>query len=136
MEIQLIQLYVLVCQLYDTHGKTCFQRLSNNSRPRFTDQELITIYLFGHLQGRFEKKAIYDLIVQYWRPFFPLLPAYQTFCARLNLLLPSFQTLGSVWQAQVRQGELPEGDHLVDSLPIMLAKGGHAYTARVARDFA
>ena len=136
MEVQLIQLYVLVCQLYDTHGQTCFQRLSNNSRPRFTDQELITIYLFGHLQGRFEKKAIYDLIVQYWRPFFPLLPAYQTFCARLNLLLPSFQTLGGVWQAQVRQAALPEGDHLVDSLPVMLAKGGHAYTARVARDFA
>lgn len=136
MEIQLIQLYVLVCQLYDTHGATCFQRLSNNSRPRFTDQELITIYLFGHLQGRFEKKAIYDLIAQYWRPFFPLLPTYQTFCARLNLLLPSFQTLGGVWQAQVRQVELPEGDHLVDSLPVMLAKGGHAYTAHVARDFA
>jgi len=136
MENQLIQLYLLVCLLYDTQAVTCFQRLSNNSKPKFTDQEVMTIYLFGHLQGRFEKKAIDDLIVQYWRPFFPLLPAYQTFCARLNLLTPGFQTLGGIWQAQVNQARLPEGDHLVDSLPIMLAKGGHAYSARVARDFA
>lgn len=67
---------------------------------------------------------------------FPRLPAYQTFCARLNLLTQSFQTLGGVWQAQVNQARLPEGDHLVDSLPVILAKGGHAYTARVAQDFA
>lgn len=58
MENQLIQLYVLVCHIHDTQSETCFQRLSNNSNPHFTDQELVTIYLFGHLQGLFEKKAI------------------------------------------------------------------------------
>ena len=63
MENQLIQLYLLVCLLYDTQAVTCFQRFSNNSKPKFTDQEVMTIYLFGHFQGRFEKKAIYDLIV-------------------------------------------------------------------------
>jgi Transposase DDE domain len=30
----------------------------------------------------------------------------------------------------------PEIDHLVDSVPVMMAAGGHAYTARVARDVA
>ena len=84
MEIQLIQLYVLVCHVYLTHSETCFQRLSNNSKPQFTDQELVTIYLFGHLNNLFEKKAIHKFINDYWREFFPNLPAYQTFLARLN----------------------------------------------------
>lgn len=71
MENQLIQLYVLVCHTYDTQSETCFQRLSNNSKTVFTDQELVTIYLFGHLQGLFEKKAVHKLIDSYWREFFP-----------------------------------------------------------------
>jgi len=94
MENQLIQLYLLVCHIYDTQSETCFQRLSNNSNPVFTDRELVTIYLFGHLQGLVEKKAIHKLIDNYWRNFFPALPAYQTFVARLNLLEPTFQTIG------------------------------------------
>jgi hypothetical protein len=136
MENQLIQLYVLVCHVYDTQSETCFQRLSNNSNPRFTDQELVTIYLFGHLQGLFEKKAIHRLIDNYWREFFPNLPAYQTFVARLNQLEQTFQTIGSYLQKMLAESSEPEIDHLIDSLPIMLAKGGHAYFANVAREVA
>jgi hypothetical protein len=134
MENQLIQLYVLVCHIYDTRSETCFQRLSNNAKPHFTDQELVTIYLFGHLQGLFEKKAIHKLIDDYWRAFFPALPAYQTFVARLNQMEQTFQTIGSYLQQMLKESFEPEIDHLLDSLPVMLAKGGHAYAARVARD--
>jgi hypothetical protein len=136
MEIQLIQLYVLVCHVHLTQSETCFQRLSNNSTPHFTDQELVTIYLFGHLQGLFEKKAIHKLIDDYWRHFFPNLPAYQTFVARLNQLEPTFQSLGSYLQQMLAESYEPEIDHLIDSLPVMLARGGHAYFANVARDVA
>ncbi len=136
MENQLIQLYVLVCHIYDTRSETCFQRLSNNAKPHFTDQELVTIYLFGHLQGLFEKKAIHKLIDDYWRHFFPNLPAYQTFVARLNLLEPTFQAIGGYLQELLAENRQPEIDHVVDSVPVMLAQGGHAYTARVARDVA
>ena len=136
MEIQLIQLYLLVCHIYDTHSATCFQRLSNNSKPDFTDQEVVTIYLFGHLQGLFEKQAMHKLIANYWRRFFPRLPAYQTFSARLNQLEQSFQTIGGYFQELLEPQRAPEIDHLIDSLPVMLAKGGHAYVARVARDVA
>jgi hypothetical protein len=134
MENQLIQLYVLVCHVYDTQSETCFQRLSNNSKPQFTDQEVVTIYLFGHLQGLFEKKAIHKLIDNYWREFFPTLPAYQTFVARLNQLEPTFQTIGGYLQQMSGENLEPEFDHLIDSLPVMLAQGGHAYAARVARE--
>jgi len=43
MENQLIQIYLFVCQIYDTSSDTCFQRMSNNSKPDFTDRELLTI---------------------------------------------------------------------------------------------
>lgn len=131
-----IQLYVLVCHIYDTRSGTCFQRLSNNAKPQFTDQELVTIYLFGHCQGMVEKKAMHQLIDKYWRHFFPRLPAYQTFVARLNLLEQTFQTIGGYLNQLLEERRRPEIDHLIDSVPVMLATGGHAYGARVARDVA
>ena len=136
MENQLIELYLLACHIYDTRSATCFQRLSNNSKPEFTDQELVTIYLFGHLQGLFEKKAIHRLIDKYWRHYFPQLPSYQTFNARLNQLEQTFQTIGGYLQQMLEENREPEIDRIIDSLPVMLAQGGHAYTARVARDVA
>lgn len=136
MEIQLIQLYLLVCHIYDTRSETCFQRLSNNAKPRFTDQELVTIYLFGHLNGCYQKKAMYKLIARYWHHFFPTLPAYQTFVARLNQLEQTFQTIGGYLNQQLEPYRTPEIDHVIDSMPIMLARGGHAYTASVAREVA
>jgi hypothetical protein len=135
--LQLIELYVLVCELHDLRRSACWQRLSNNAHaPGITDQELITIYWFGHWQGRFEKKAIHALIKDYWLAYFPQLPAYQTFVARLNQLEPTFQALGAEWQARLHQQARPGADQVLDSLPVMLARGGHAYTATVAREIA
>jgi len=136
MENQLIQLYLLVCHIYDTQPETCFQRFSNNSQPLFTDQELVAIYWFAHFNGKYEKKAMHRFIDQYWRRFFPRLPAYQTFVARVNQLEQTFQTIGSYFQKLLEPQRTPEIDHLIDSLPVMLAKGGHAYAAKVARDVA
>jgi len=136
MENQLIELYLFVCQIYDTRSATCFQRLSNNSKPRFTDQELVCIWFFGHLDGKFTKLQIYKLIENYWAAWFPHLPSYQTFCYRLNLLEPTFQSIGAELFARLRAQQTPEFDHLIDSFPIMLARGGHAYSARVARELA
>lgn len=134
-ELQLIRLYVLVCELYDTRRRTCFQRLSNNTNPNgMTDQEVVTIYWFGHLHQRFEKKAIYEFVQTYWLERFPKLPAYQTFVARLNRLEATFQSLGAELNARLQAGHVPEIDHVIDSLPVMLARGGHAYSATVARE--
>lgn len=135
--IQLIQLYVLVCELYDTRRGTCFQRISNNIKPGgMTDQELVTIYCFAHLHGHFEKKARHQFSCDYWPEFFPTLPSYQTFVARLNRLEATFQSLGAQWQARLQLAHVPEVDHVIDSRPVMLARGGHAYSARVAREIA
>jgi hypothetical protein len=136
MENLLIEIYLLVCQVYDTSSKTCYQRLSNNRDPEFTDQELITIWFFAHLEGCFEKKRMHRLILKYWREWFSLLPSYQTFVLRLNRLEPTFQTFGAVLSGAVAAKSTPEFDHLVDSLPVMLAQHGHSYRARVGREIA
>ncbi len=122
MENQLIQLYLFVCQIYDTRSATCFQRLSNNKEPTFTDQELICIWFFGHLNDKFQKKQIYDFILDYWADWFPQMPSYQTFVYRLNLLEQSFQTIGVVLFEAAHQSQTPELDHIIDSFPVMLAQ--------------
>jgi len=136
MENLLIEIYLFVCQTYDTSSATCYQRLSNNREPEFTDQELITIWFFAHLEGCFEKKRMHRLIENYWRAWFPRLPSYQTFVLRLNRLEPTFQTFGATLSGALAATRTPRCDHMVDSLPVMLARHGHSYGARVGREVA
>lgn len=93
-----------------------------NRDPLFTDQELMTIWFFAHLEGCFEKKKMHSLILNYWREWFPRLPSYQTFVLRLNRLEPTFQTFGALLSGALAATRTPEFDHLVDSLPVMLAR--------------
>src|SRR5256885_16022411 len=76
---------------------------------------------------------MHSFILKYWRDWFPRLPSYQTFVLRLNQLEPTFQTFGAVLADALYARQMPELDHLVDSLPVMLAQHGHSYGARVAR---
>ena len=76
---------------------------------------------------------MHEFIRDYWWEYFPKLPAYQTFVARLNQLEPTFQALGAQLQARLNAQQVAEFDQLIDSMPIALARGGHAYTAKVAR---
>jgi hypothetical protein len=136
MEHQLIQLYVWVCQLYDKHSVLKVQRMSNNQQPIFTDQELLTVYLFGHLQGHFLQRRIYDYLNQHWRAWFPHFPSYQAFNYRLNNLSPSFVLLLEELLTQLANGSQQAADYVLDSLPIILAKGSRADSAKVAREVA
>jgi hypothetical protein len=112
-----------------------YQRLSN-FKPRFSDQELITIYLFGHLNGLYQKKAIYRFTCNYWAKWFPDLPSYQAFNRRLNLLESAFHRIGATLLETLRDGQAAEIDHLIDSMPVMLAKGSFSRRASVAREVA
>ncbi len=136
MENTLIQIYLFVCQTYDTCSRTCFQRLSNNSRPDFTDQEIITIYLFAHLNQKYQKKQMHEFIKNYWHDWFPRLPAYQTFVFRLNQLEPTFQSFGALLLESLACRTDPAVDSIIDSFPVMLAQNGHSYGAKVARETA
>jgi len=135
MQLQLIELYLLVCRLYDTQPVLQFQRLSN-FKPEFTDQELITIYLFGHLHGLFAMRQIYHYIQHQWREWFPHLPSYQAFNNRLNSLAPSFELLSDSLLQQAQAHLSVSDDRLIDSIPVILARASRATQARVAREVA
>src|SRR5215204_142389 len=134
MELQLIELYLWVCLVYDKHPMLKYQRLSNNWQPIFTDQELITIYLFGHFQGHFSQKRIYDYISQHFLDWFPDLPSYQAFNRRLNQLVEALKVLVFELMARFPQeNEFFAGqDSVIDSLPIMLAVRSRSSAAKVA----
>jgi len=136
VEQQLIELYLWVCRAYDNCPDLRAQRMSNNHRPRFTDQELMTVYLFGHFQGHFTQRRIYDYAAGHWREWFPALPSYQAFNRRLNRLGAGFALIlqDSLQQAARQLGGGP--DRLLDSLPVLLAKGARGDAAKVARGLA
>jgi hypothetical protein len=89
---QLIELYLRVCDFYDNQPNLKYQRLSN-FRPRSTDEELLTMYLFGHLQGLHQQRHIYRYLRRHWHQWFPALPSYQAFNRRLSELVAAFEQL-------------------------------------------
>lgn len=92
----LIKLYCHVCDKYKEQICWEVQRFSNNHHPEamITDEELITIYLFctGY-EEKYKIKSMYRHIKAYWSSWFPLLPSYQAFNARLNKLCDAFSLL-------------------------------------------
>jgi hypothetical protein len=79
---------------------------------------------------------MHRLIEKYWHNWFRRLPSHQTFVLRLNRLEPTFQTFGTILSGVLAAKRTPELDHLVDSLPVMLAQHGHSYGARVGGEIA
>jgi len=136
VETQLIELFLLICDFYDNQPVLKHQRLSN-FKPRFTDQELLTMFIFGHLQGFTSQRCIYDYFARHWRHWFPALPSYQAFNRRLHQLTPAFELL--IEQTLIAAGKrenLAAADRLIDSLPVMMARGSRSNRARVARPLA
>jgi len=132
---KLIELYDYVCHCYDK--KLCLhcQRMSNNRKQNFTDQELITVYLFGILQQQFEIKQIHNYILNHWLSWFPDLPSYQAFNRRINLLTELFPVLVEDLFEQIETSNLVDDIKLMDAMPIILSaqKPDHG---RVAKDIA
>lgn len=134
LQLQLIQLYYYVCSCYERHLCLHFQRQSNNYKPAFTDQELMTIHLFGLLQRRFTAKETYQYIVHHWQDWFPCLPSYQAYNNRLNKLHWQFEVLVADLTSQLSYSDSYADVCLTDSLPIIVSK--RPYQAKVARPFA
>ena len=130
-KLQLITLYCAVCEHHSIIEATT-QRQSNNSRPQFTDEECITVYLWGIKRREFDLKAIYTYTKDHLLEWFPKLPSYQAFCYRLNRLVPAFQSLANLWMERASVMSGTEMAYLVDSFPIILAKQARSSRAKVA----
>ncbi len=132
-DIKLIELYCTVCHHYNNILAAEAQRLSNNYRPEFTDEECITTYLFGIAEGNFSVKAVYRFISGYWSGWFPKLPSYQNYIRRINLLAGAFQTLyGLLIRDKGADSQILS--HLIDSMPIVVANQKRAKGAKTAKE--
>jgi hypothetical protein len=128
---KLIHIYLFVCQHFH---RLCpmIERQSNHHQPAFSDQEVLTIYLFGILEKRFTVTDMHKHILDYWAAWFPALPTYAAFNHRLGVIAPALPMLLELCQEYLPWHNIMAEVYLIDSMPIILARGGRAATAKVA----
>ncbi len=137
MEIKLIELYCLICHIYDNNQVLKQQRLSN-FKPVFTDQELVACYFLAMLNNQQSKQEIYTYISRHWLAWFPQLPSYQAFNYRLNNLSADFCLIfNRLLQAKLKKPNFDfSADSVIDSFPVMLAQGKKAQKCQTAKQIA
>ena len=59
----LIWIYLFICRHYRGRLAAVAQRQSNNSDPDFTDEEVLTIYLFGLFKKRTTISEIHEYVL-------------------------------------------------------------------------
>lgn len=129
-----IKLYALnrrVSKFYFTTKLACCQRLSNNSKPKFTDIQVAVIYLYGINLGFHTKLSIYNFAKRYLLKYCEHLPTYKQFCSRVNKLAPFFEELCNT---ELKAKRVTSKTHLVDSAPIVVAKGRRSGRAKSANE--
>lgn len=136
---QLITIYLYVCKHYEEHLWIYCQRMSNHADLSFSDEEVITLYLFGIIDKNKEIKQIYNYADRHLRDWFPRLPSYVAFVQRLNKVADVFAPLLETIQTEQEVIRAKQGDThvlLTDSFPVVLAKQGHRFKACVAPELA
>ncbi|UOG91786.1 MAG: transposase [Candidatus Thiothrix sulfatifontis] len=130
---QLIAIYLYLCKQYKADLWACVQRFSPHVELQLTDEEVITLYWFGLLDGHRTIKQIHTYADRHLRDWFPALPSYPAYVMRLNRLADLFAPLLERIQSQVPP---TDGKLLVDSFPVALARQGHRFKACVAANIA
>lgn len=115
--IKLIELYCYVSAIYNSRLAYSVQRFSNNCSPKFTDQEIITIYLWATLQKQYTKKDVYKYAINYLTEYFTNIPSYQDFNNRLNNLHEVFRELTCVLTSIFKNKFSDTIENIVDSFP-------------------
>lgn len=122
--LKLIAIYLYICKLHDEDLEHLSQRYSNNDKPDFTDQEIMTLYLFTVQQEqRFSVSQIYAFADQYLRSWFPALPSYKAFNNRLNRLSEAFKAVAANSFSNFIPPECDTDLSLLDSMPIITCSG-------------
>lgn len=134
-QARLIALYCFLCEHYQGHLWRHVERLSPNARPRFTDAEVLAVYLFGLLEQARSVKAIHRRTRAHLLAWFPHLPGYAGFVQRLNRLDALLPELVATL-LQSLPAPVAATTYVVDSMPVVLAQGVRAHLARVASEYA
>lgn len=130
---QLIAIYLYICKEYETDLWVYVQRFSPHVDMQLTDEEVISLYWFGILDGHRTIKQIHTYSDRHLRDWFPGLPGYPGYVMRLNRLADVFAPLLERIQSQAAT---TNGKLLVDSFPVALARQGHRFKACVAPEVA
>ncbi len=133
---RLIGLYLYICTHYKTHLWVHAQRLSNNNAPHFTDEEVLTLYLFGIMQKCTTIKGIYTYTQDHLSDWFPALPTYAGYVQRLNFLAGTFSPLVEQIVADCPISDCLAEAYLLDSFPCVIANAKRSGKARVAPQIA
>jgi hypothetical protein len=123
-ELKLISIYLYICDLYDSELKYLCQRFSNNNEPEFTDQEVITIYLYVmQVEQRLKIKQIHSFANDHLHSWFPRLHSYEAFVIRINRLSEVFKHISGTLLSNNCPDDCQSDTSLVDSLPIITSSG-------------
>ena len=123
-ELKLISIYLYICDIYDSKLRNACERFSNNNHPDFTDQEVLTIYLYAmNVEQRLKIKQIHEYASDHLRSWFPLLPSYEAFIMRINRLSEVFKNLAEVLMSGYCPLDCDLSTSLMDSLPIITCSG-------------
>ena len=134
---QLITVYLTTCDFFSQLSPHTFLKISPNANSLFSDEETITIYVFGILNDLKNVKSIFNFTKKFLSHWFPLLPSYEGYLSRLNALNMLFPELTNFL---LKKDKFNTTIHssinitLVDSLPIMLTKASRAYKCKTAND--
>ena len=133
---RLIEIYMYICDMYEQSLKYHCQRYSNNSKPLFSDEEILTIYLFvGQEQKYTQVKDIHNFAKEYLLDWFPGLVSYQTFNYRLNRMPGAVTELARQLLDSHKPEDCEDNTLIVDSLPVMTCTGRNR-KGKVAREIA
>ena len=132
---RLIALYCYISEDKRIQQHLATVRMSNNYQPLFTDEEVMTVYVFGIISGWSKVKPIYTYTRNHLLDWFPQLPSYQAFNYRLNQLSGCFEVLVCSLNRSALSDEPCllqwNGERVIDSLPIIVSRSNN-YTACVA----
>ena len=132
-QIKLLTINRRVRKFYYSTEPACCQRLSNNSKPKFTDVQATVIYLYGITLGFRTKRSVYNFAKEHLKKYCEHLPTYKQFCERINKLAPVFEQLCN---AELKVKPKTSKTHIVDSAPIVVAKGSRSSRAKTAFELA
>jgi hypothetical protein len=130
---KLIHIYLTISDLYENNLCYVSQRFTNNDEPDFTDQEVMTIFLYAmNQEERFTISQIYNYTDRHLRSWFPKLPSYVAFVNRVNRLGEAFRCLCTILLFAKIPTDCRLDFSLLDSMPIITCSGKRK--AKVAQE--
>lgn len=123
----MIHIYLIV--------ESAYQRVTQGRNPRrcgekpqLTDAEIITMEIFGEMQGHHTDAAIWRYFDQHWRPWFPRMVGYKAFAKQCANLAHIKQSIFALLFA-------PQDDvHITDGVPMPICHMARAHRSRLFKD--